>query len=122
MPLDARSDSTFSAWPTLDSMIDTGQRLVVFVTDITLDEAYAPYMLNEFTFVYETAYDMNSSTSFPCLPDRPASLTLHTAQSSGRLVLVNHYLYWDQMFNIQVPDIRDVNATNAAQGLGSLGE
>lgn len=38
-------------WPTLDSMIDTGKRLVVFM-DYNSDTAAAPYILPEFNHVY----------------------------------------------------------------------
>ncbi|KAF2499017.1 hypothetical protein BU16DRAFT_260731 [Lophium mytilinum] len=114
------STPSASSWPTLEEMIDAHQRLVVFVTNIQPDSNNAPYLLPEFTFVWETEFEVVGLENFYCLPDRPGGLTLDTAKSSGRLFLVNHFLYWNQAFGIQVPDVRFLNVTNSMSGVGSL--
>jgi hypothetical protein len=35
---------------------------------------------------------------------------------------MNHFLYWQQVFGIQVPDDRNINSTNSWDGEGGLGE
>ncbi|KAF2804143.1 uncharacterized protein BDZ99DRAFT_545385 [Mytilinidion resinicola] len=116
----APSTPSASSWPTLQEMIDAHQRLVVFVANITPDPVMAPYLLPEFTFVWETEFEVVGLENFYCLPDRPSGLTLETAKSSGRLFLLNHFLYWNQAFGIQVPDVRFLNVTNSMYGVGSL--
>ena len=115
------SNETNQTWPTLDEMIDKGQRLVSFIAPITPDEDNAPYLLNEWTFIWENYYAVTDASNFTCHPDRPANLTVTTARESGRLFLMNHMLYWQQAFGIQVPDIRNVNKTNSWNFGGALG-
>jgi hypothetical protein len=116
------SNETTKTWPTLDEMIGKGERLVTFVNPIKPDLENAPYLLNEFTFVWENAYEVTDSKNFTCEPDRPQNQTIYGMVQSGRLFLLNHFLYWQQAFGIQVPDIRSVNTTNAWDGPGALGE
>ncbi|OCL12013.1 hypothetical protein AOQ84DRAFT_430107 [Glonium stellatum] len=114
-----------SAWPALNEMIDQGKRLVSFVASIDpASNTAAPYLLNEFDFVWETAYDVSNASGFKCTPDRPPSLdaSMAAAKAAGMLFMMNHFLYWDQAFGIQVPDIRNVQNTNAWDGEGSLGQ
>jgi len=46
---------TVSDWPTLGSMIDAGTTLVAFM-DNTADFSSVPYLIDEFTNMWETAY------------------------------------------------------------------
>jgi len=46
-----------SQWPTLGSMIDSGKRLVTFL-DANADFASVNYLIDEFTNVWETAFDV----------------------------------------------------------------
>ncbi|KAF2854478.1 hypothetical protein T440DRAFT_441500 [Plenodomus tracheiphilus IPT5] len=109
-------------WPTLGKMIDKGQRLVSFVNSFEPDKANAPYLLNEFDFVWENAYDVTDPAKFDCMPDRPSNRgTIQEQQDSGRLFLMNHFLYWKQGFVIDTPDIRKVAETNSWDRRGGLG-
>ncbi|KAF2749346.1 hypothetical protein M011DRAFT_398712 [Sporormia fimetaria CBS 119925] len=113
-----------SFWPTLGEMIESGQRLVTFVNPLKPDMENAPYLLDEFTFVWENNYETIDPSAFDCNPHRPSNnSTIEDMTSSGRLFLMNHFLYWQQAFQgIQVPDIRNINMTNGWQGPGALGE
>ena len=112
------------SWPTLSTMISNGQRLVAFVTGITASATY-PYLLNEFDYVFETPFEVTSSSGFNCTLDRPKSIgSAATAVSRGMLSLANHFLYKDLgAFGIMVPDVDQIANTNnpATTGIGMLG-
>lgn len=73
-------------WPTLEQMIDQGQRLVTFVQPINPDRENAPYLLNEFDYVWENAYDVRNASQFACKPDRPSNTTtIEQERDSGKL-------------------------------------
>jgi hypothetical protein len=109
-------------WPTLDEMVDKGERLVTFVNAFIPDKDNAPYLLNEFDFVWENAYDVTDASGFLCSPDRPSNTTSITeARNSGKLFLMNHLLYWQQTFGIKLPDRRVIADTNSWDRPGGLG-
>jgi len=92
-------------WPTLASMIDAGQRLVVFM-DYNSDQMAAPYILAEFEYVWETKYDVTNNT-FPCTVDRG------TADS---MLLINHFLDLE-FFGLLIPDREDASTTNSQSSI-----
>jgi hypothetical protein len=109
-------------WPTLGNMIDKGERLVTFINALAADRENAPYLLNAFDFVWENAYAITSASAFTCTPDRPSNTTsIAEARASGKLFLMNHLLYWQQAFGIQLPDRRVITSTNSWDGPGGLG-
>ncbi|ORY11404.1 PLC-like phosphodiesterase [Clohesyomyces aquaticus] len=116
-----KSNDTNPTWPTLATMIDSGQRLVSFIAPLKTDTANAPYLVNEWDFVWENNYMVTNPSNFTCEPDRPEGLTVASEKQSGRLFLMNHFLDWQQAFGIQVPDTRNINTTNAWDGPGALG-
>lgn len=59
---------TYTAWPTLGSMIDSGKRLVTFL-DNSADPATIPYLLDEFTQIWETPFDVTTN-DWPCTVNR----------------------------------------------------
>lgn len=115
------SNETHAAWPTLDEMIAKDQRLVSFINPIEPDKQNAPYLLNEFDFVWENKYDVTNPVNFTCAPDRPANQNIADVHDSRRLFTMNHFLYWQQAFGIEVPDVRNVSRINAWEGPGALG-
>ncbi|KIK48394.1 hypothetical protein CY34DRAFT_798209 [Suillus luteus UH-Slu-Lm8-n1] len=103
-----------SGWPTLGSLIDSGTRLITFM-DSNADFTSVPYIIDEFTNIWETAYDV--TTSFDCSVNRSNANT-PTATS---MYLINHFL--DTVILGQpAPDPSQANQTNAATGTNSLGE
>ncbi|TFK56708.1 PLC-like phosphodiesterase [Heliocybe sulcata] len=106
------SPITQSSWPTLGSMIDSGKRLVTFM-DASADFTSVPYIIDEFTNMWETAYDV-TDTTFDCNVNRSKGDT------STEMYLINHFL--DQLvLGNPAPDITDAANTNGISGTGSLG-
>ncbi|KAI1268693.1 PLC-like phosphodiesterase [Xylariaceae sp. FL1019] len=110
-------------WPTLQSMISDDTRLVTFIASIDADSAY-PYLVPEFDYVFETAYDVTSLSGFNCTLDRPSTQDSATsAISAGLLPLMNHFAYVALTDSIEVPDSGDVSTTNSPSNTttGALG-
>ncbi|KIM47796.1 hypothetical protein M413DRAFT_439473, partial [Hebeloma cylindrosporum] len=101
-----------SGWPTLGTLIDSNKRLLTFL-DNQADLTTVPYLIDEFTNIWETAYNV-IDPSFDCNVNRTKGDT------STQMYLINHFL--DQLVLGQpVPYIDKLNQTNAATGAGSLG-
>jgi hypothetical protein len=80
--------------------------------------------MDEFTFIWENNFENSSPSNFSCLPDRPTIVkgSVSAATSSGRMSLMNHFLYSTEAFGIEQPDLTDIKTTNAPSGgLGNLG-
>jgi len=100
-------------WPTLGSMIDSGQRLLTFL-DNGADFTSVPYIIDEFTNIWETAFDVTDPT-FDCLVNRSKG------DSSTEMFLINHFLDTVVLNNLPTPNILALNQTNGVSGTGSLG-
>jgi len=112
-----------ASWPTLGNLISNNTRLVTFVASLS-SNADAPYLMDEFTYVFENSYENTNASSFSCNPDRPSSLanSPSAALQSNRLFLMNHFLYETQAFGIQTPDAVNIQSTNSvSNGIGALG-
>lgn len=100
-------------WPTLQTMIDDGTRLVTFVAAINASTTY-PHLLNEWDYVFETAYDVTSYAGFNCSLDRPTSLSsAASAIEAGYLPLMNHFRYKSITAAAELPDVDDIATTNS---------
>ncbi|KAJ2449486.1 hypothetical protein EV183_004876, partial [Coemansia sp. RSA 2336] len=74
-------------WPTLQEMIDSNQRLVVFMDD-KADTSQVPYILPEWDHVVEIPYaNVDPVEQFPCNQDRPHD------NIPRDLVVMNHFTY-----------------------------
>ncbi|KAB5588319.1 hypothetical protein CTheo_8235 [Ceratobasidium theobromae] len=107
---------TADQWPTLGTLIDSGKRLLTFM-DNSADFTVAPYLIDEFSNIWETPYDV-TDTAFPCTLNRT------DGTADGKMGLSNHFLYtYASVVGVQtlVPDKASLNQTNAASGVGSLG-
>ncbi|MCJ1454417.1 hypothetical protein MMC28_004770 [Mycoblastus sanguinarius] len=116
--------TALAAWPTLQELITASTRLVTFVASLDPStNTVAPYLLDEFTFVFENPYNVTSLSNFSCVADRPPAVSGQTASaiSSGRLPLVNHFLDQSAGFGIDIPDKGNITTTNGNSGVGSLG-
>jgi len=102
---------TASGWPTLGSMINSGKRLVTFMDNGATSAV--PYILDEFTNMWETAFDV-TNPAFDCNVNRTQG------DAATQLSTINHFLD-TTILNQLVPDIQQLNVTNAASGTGSLG-
>ena len=120
------STAAFATWPTLNELIAKSTRLITLVASLPpSSNTIAPYLLDEFTFVFENPYDVTSLSNFSCTPDRPPAVRgdIKSAVASGRLPLMNHFLYQQQAFGIELPDVSNITKTNAQRGpVGNLGD
>lgn len=114
-PFKSTPNDTFS-WPNLGTMISSGKRVVIFM-DYGANQSEVPFILDEFTYMWETPFDQTNA-SFPCNIDRPPGLTT----TVGRLATVNHFLDTAFPDDILIPDRAEINRTNGVSGFGSLGE
>ncbi|KAJ2077816.1 hypothetical protein H4R24_004892 [Coemansia sp. RSA 988] len=74
-------------WPTLGSMIEKNQRLVVFIDD-KADTNEVAYILPEWEYVVEIPYaNVNPVEKFPCNQDRPYD------DIPRDLIVMNHFAY-----------------------------
>lgn len=86
-------------WPTLGEMIISGKRVVMFM-DYEANQRKIPYILNEFTHIWETPFSPTNQ-SFPCTIQRPPNLGDEEAKDKF-MYIANHNL-------------------NTAIGIGSFG-
>jgi hypothetical protein len=107
-------------WPTLESMILRGKRVVMFL-DYMADQTKYPWLLDEFSQMWESPFDPQDR-NFPCTVQRPPDLGEDAAKD--RLYLLNHNLNVEfNVFGAQllVPAVSLLNETNNVTGFGSLG-
>ncbi|TAQ87374.1 hypothetical protein B7494_g4300 [Chlorociboria aeruginascens] len=104
-------------WPTLQELIDSNTRLIMFL-DYGANITSVPYILDEFLYFFETAFDVTTPTFPSCDLNRPAG-----SSGAGLMYIVNHFLDLDIFGNgdILIPDTGALATTNAATGTGSIG-
>lgn len=109
-------------WPTLQSLISNNTRLMTFVASLSQASTDFPYLMDEFTFIFENDFENESPSDYSCDPNRPTDLgSASAAAESGRMFLMNHFLYENGLFGIQSPNESYAGTTNAQTGDGSLG-
>jgi hypothetical protein len=113
------STSAPTTWPTLDALIGNNTRLISFVASLPQTSSQYPFLKDEFTYVFENDFENVNPSNYSCTPSRPTGLS--TSSTGGRLFLMNHFLYDNQLFGIQQPNATYANTTNAQTGYGSLG-
>ncbi|KAI4834099.1 hypothetical protein E4T44_09056 [Aureobasidium sp. EXF-8845] len=118
------STTASSEWPTLQTLISSGKRLMNFVASLD-DNSAAPYLMDEFTYIFENNYDNTSPSSFSCAANRPSTVTTSSALQKNMMPLMNHFLYQtSNLFGttIESPDLGNISTTNSASGgTGALG-
>ncbi|EME45243.1 hypothetical protein DOTSEDRAFT_61803 [Dothistroma septosporum NZE10] len=89
-------------WPTLQSLVNNGTRAVKFVATLA-GKSGATYLMNEFDYIFENNYDNSGPRDFSCDDNRPSNLANETSTviSSGYMPLMKHFLYKNQLFDIQ---------------------
>ena len=107
-------------WPTLGEMILSGKRVVMFM-DYMADQAKYPWLLDEFSQLWETPFDPVDQ-KFPCVVQRPPDLPPDAAKS--RMYMVNHNLNIELTLlgnPLLAPARTELNVTNNVTGFGSAG-
>jgi hypothetical protein len=107
------STSATGNWPTLREMIAANTRLVTFIASITYSPSH-PYLLPQFAYVFETAFEVTSLSGFNCTLDRPASRSsAQAAIAANMMPLMNHFSYQTLGSGIFVPNVGDIATTNS---------
>ncbi|KAJ1654210.1 hypothetical protein IWQ61_005818 [Dispira simplex] len=97
-------------WPKLQNMIDQNKRLVVFSTDVEQTQ----WLLPEFTYVWETPWEVQIGSSFSCQVDRPSIAPY------GALQVLNHFAYKSQQIasvSFQTAAVDQIAQTNSLSSL-----
>lgn len=87
-------------------MIAAKKRIVAFLS--TTPNPPSSYLLPEFQYIYETAYENTSPGNFSCAKDR----------GSGSIPLINQFIYQDGL--IQQPNETYSAVINGNSGLGNM--
>lgn len=107
-------------WPVLSEMILKGQRAVIFM-DYDANQEDVPYILDEFTQMWETPFSP-TDPDFPCTEQRPPDLSDQDAEEI--MYMANHNLNLDVSLaglDLLIPNTAVINTTNAVSGYRSLG-
>ena len=119
----AGSTSSTQTWPTLQSLISTGTRLLNFVDSLD-DNSASPYLMHQYEYIFQNNYDVSKPTGFNCEVNEPSNLDASQAISINMMPLMNHFLYTVSkgFIKIESPNASYVGSTNAPSGgVGSLG-
>lgn len=110
--------SNSGTWPTLQTLISSNTRLVTFVASLVDSDTSAPYLIDEFDYIFENPYNVTSLSSFSCQPERPSSVLNNypAAESASLMPLMNHFAYTSLLPSVQIPDEDDIYQTNAPTG------
>lgn len=123
------SSNPVTTWPTLRALIGANTRLITFIASLPTPPSQSyPYLLDEFSHVFETAYDVSTTDPFSCALDRPKNITTSSSSSSspatqaiaaGLLPLVNHFAYLRITRDASIPAAGGVDATNSPSRTGA---
>ncbi|RCH99607.1 hypothetical protein CU097_008476 [Rhizopus azygosporus] len=87
MPFVYTHDSS-DKWPTLQEMIQSGKRVVNFI-DSSAREDDIPWLMDQFSRVFETPFENTELQGFNCDVDRIAS----NKSSTDLMYVMNHFMY-----------------------------
>ncbi|KAJ5741676.1 hypothetical protein N7533_011085 [Penicillium manginii] len=109
-------------WPTLSEMILSNKRAVFFM-DYGANETAVPYIMDEFSQLWETPFSP-TDRDFPCTVQRPPGLNHKDA--TNRMYMINHNLNLELNFgsiSLLIPNTAYMVDTNSANETlyGSLG-
>jgi hypothetical protein len=115
-----------ATWPTLQTLISDGTRLMTFVASLDKSQIDSTnsYLMDEFTFIFENPFTNTSPSNFTCLPDRPSGVKgdISTALSANLMPLMNHFLDSAELFGVDVPNADAAGTTNSpGNAVGALG-
>lgn len=81
-------------------------------TDSGADTKALPYILPEFSYFFETAFDVTDSDFPSCSIDRPTG-----ASADGRMYIVNHFLDQEIAPGVKIPDRLRAPTTNSKKSI-----
>lgn len=87
------SPSIFN-FPTLQELVKNKTTAVTFLS--TSATTSVPYLIDEFSYVFETAFEVTDPSNFSCIAERPSAVNGTgnlKAATQSRMGLMNHFLY-----------------------------
>ncbi|KAF2261584.1 PLC-like phosphodiesterase [Lojkania enalia] len=116
------STLTLDQWPTLSEMIIQNKRVVVML-DYLANQTEVPWLLNEFSYQWQTPFSPTNPT-FPCIQQRPPNEAEEV--SRNKMFMLNHNLNVEFSLNgltgpILIPVYTELTRVNAISGNSSLG-
>jgi len=94
-------------WPTLGQLIQSGKRVINFIDNS--DDPSVPWLVNEYTYVFETAFENTNINNWTCTVDRPKG-------QSRPMYVLNHFSNNDITLGgtvVEIPASAIANVTNA---------
>ncbi|PHH62481.1 hypothetical protein CDD81_7128 [Ophiocordyceps australis] len=104
--LHQRSNLARDQWPTLQQMLNAGTRLVVFM-DYHSDQSKVDYIMDEFSYYWETPFGWTDKNFATCAVDRPPK-----GDTSKLMGIMNHMLN-HRIGDIVFPDMFSAASTNS---------
>ncbi|CAG8634578.1 6448_t:CDS:2 [Acaulospora morrowiae] len=101
--------SSPTEWPTLSSLIQSNTRVINFI-DTGANNATVPWLLSEYTYVFETPFENYDLNAWQCTVDRPKD-----RNPPPPMYLINHFLYQTLPFGnvtVEIPKTDTANVTN----------
>ncbi|KAI1316310.1 hypothetical protein EDD11_010153 [Mortierella claussenii] len=92
-----------TAWPTLAQLISSGKRLLNFVDQGA--DASVPWLMAEYSFIFETPWEIIKGDAYPCTVDRPKN-------QRQQMYVLNHFIYGKVSDTIEIPQPGAANQTN----------
>ena len=103
-------------FPKLETMIKADKNLVVFVS-YGDDEDVAPFLLNEWDYIWETKWENTDPDEWSCELDRPGRLRddegIERAEEEGVVPLLNWFLYTQMGLGILRPNVESVRTQSS---------
>ncbi|KAF9360044.1 hypothetical protein BGX26_010694 [Mortierella sp. AD094] len=96
-----------ATWPTLAQMISSGKRLVSFLDNGA--DATVPWLMAEYTFIFETPWFVLKGAAYPCTVDRPKD-------QRKQMYVLNHFVYAELQLGGQTIDIPQGLLANQTNG------
>ncbi|RIB11905.1 PLC-like phosphodiesterase [Gigaspora rosea] len=102
-----RTQPVGSPWPTMASIIQSGQRVINFI-DTNANTATVPWLMPQYSYVFETPFQNSDPNAWQCTVDRPKN-------QPQPMYMVNHFLYTiiQGLSTIEVPKPQTAASTNS---------
>ncbi|CAG8653001.1 9355_t:CDS:2 [Dentiscutata heterogama] len=93
-------------WPTMAAIIQSGKRVINFI-DTNANVNTVPWLMPEYSYVFETPFQNSDANAWQCTVDRPKN-------KPQQMYMVNHFLYISiQGGAIEIPQPQSAASTNS---------
>ncbi|OMJ13900.1 PI-PLC X domain-containing protein [Smittium culicis] len=105
-----------SVWPTLNQIISSGKRLVVFSSAIN-DATNYPQIIGQSSYISQTSFEVASSLTSPQTP--PNFSCVITPSPKKSLVILNHFVFVNRLIGTVTYEVPNANASAYVNTLDS---